>query len=141
MGNEGRSEPIGSPERCAAFRFRSVRLCCRFHRQMFDRSQNKRAEKLLFSVLLRWGTKRSEKGSEKVERHKPSVDWSTESLPPCARGIKTNKHSNRKVFLDNGENVVTFVFSRQSLPWMKQEADVLHSCPLFNASRSYDRFS
>ena len=35
-----------------------------------------------------------------------AVDWSTESSLPCDRGIITNKHSTRKVFLDNGEGLV-----------------------------------
>ena len=36
----------------------------------------------------------------------PSVHWSTESLLLSDRGIITNQHSTRKVFLDNGESFV-----------------------------------
>ena len=40
------------------------------------------------------------------ELHTPSVDWSTESALPCDRGIITNPHSTRGVFLNNGESFV-----------------------------------
>ena len=40
------------------------------------------------------------KGVNKFELHTPSVDWSTE------RGIITNKHSTRKVFMENSKSFV-----------------------------------
>ena len=46
------------------------------------------------------------KGYKKLELHTLSIARSTESSLPCYRGIKTNKHSTRKVFLDNGESLV-----------------------------------
>ena len=61
------------------------------------------------AVLLRWGTETPERvpgTTGKFERHTPSVDWSTESALPCDRGIITNKHSTRKVFLEDGKSLV-----------------------------------
>ena len=45
-------------------------------------------------------------GANKFELHMQPVDWLTESPLPCDRGIISNKHSTRKVFLDNGESLV-----------------------------------
>ena len=61
-----------------------------------------RAEPLLFSKLLCWGTKRIRKGAEKVELDTPVDVLSTESSLLCDRGMKTNRHTTCKVFLDNG---------------------------------------
>ena len=71
-------------------------------------SQNKRAEPLLFLVLLRWATK----GSQSVPKK-----WSYTRRPLIGRrnrhlrkkGIKTYKHSAREVFLDNGESFVCLI--------------------------------
>ena len=60
------------------------------------------AEPLLFSKLLCWGTKRIRKGAEKVELDTPVDDLSTESSLLRDRGMKTNRHTTCKVFLDNG---------------------------------------
>ena len=76
----------------------------RFNRQKLGRAPE--ISVLSSSYLHPWGTKQSEWVPIKVALHTPSVDWPTESSPLCDRGIKTNKHSTRKVFLDNGESLV-----------------------------------
>ena len=53
-------------------------------------SQNNHAEPLLFSVLLRRGTKPSERVPKRRSYTLPSVDCSTEPSLPWDRGIKTN---------------------------------------------------
>ena len=70
-------------------------------------SKSKRAELLLFSVLLCWGNKRSERVPKRWSYALPFIDWSTESSLLCD-GDKTNKHSTRKVFLDNGESFLNW---------------------------------
>ena len=62
-----------------------------------------------------------------------SIDWPTESSLPCDRGIKTNNHRNRKVFLDDGERL--FLMKKnvcKSLTWTNPN----NCCSLFNVLRS-----
>ena len=80
-----------------------VRYGSRFHCQKVGVT---RTEPYSLAVLLRWGTETLKGYRQFPELHTLSVDWSTESALPCDRGIITNKHSTRKVFLDNGESFV-----------------------------------
>ena len=116
---------------CASVQSAKVRHRSRFHHQKWAWPGLSRTEpysSCSTPPLGYWDPERVPGTSGKLERHTPSVDWSSESALPCGRGIITNTEPARYFWTKRRKLRLLKKMLSKSLPSF---LDILRCCSLF----------